>query len=145
MPKLPSMSLKIKNLNLIIVWFTIGDAPTLRMGLVSNLGAKKTSNLMPIETRFPTLLRARLPWCKIEKVTYYNLRTILSIRLEQFMLRNLILLLIMLIFLEMTLLVLGIQLMLRCLRKRLLMLRMNISFHLRPLMHPLFLLINQTK
>jgi hypothetical protein len=31
------------------------------------------------ETRFPTLLRAKLPWCKIEKVTFYILKTILSI------------------------------------------------------------------
>jgi hypothetical protein len=30
-------------------------------------------------------------------------------------------------------------------KKRLLMLQMNISFHLRPLMHPLFLLTNQVK
>jgi hypothetical protein len=115
------------------------------MELASNLGAKTTSNLMLIETRFPTLLMARLPWCKIEKVTFYNLRTILSIRLEKFMLRNLNLLLIMLIFTEMRLLVLGIQLMLRCLRKRLFMLQMNIAFHLRPLMHPLFLLTNTAK
>jgi hypothetical protein len=41
----------------------------------------------------------------------------MSIRLEEFMLRNLILLLIMLIFTVMRLLVLGIQLRLRCLRK----------------------------
>jgi hypothetical protein len=88
------------------------------MGLASNLGAKSTSNLMPIETRFPTLLRARLPWCKIEMVTFYILKTILSIRLEEFMLRNLILLLIMLIFTVMRLLVLGIQLILRCLSVR---------------------------
>jgi hypothetical protein len=117
----------------------------LRMGLTSNMGAKTTSNLMPIEIRSPILLRARLPWCKIEKVTFYILRTILSIRLEKFMVRNLILLRIMLIFTEMRLLVLGIQLMLRCLRKRLLMLQMNIAFHLRPLMHPLFLLTNPAK
>jgi hypothetical protein len=71
----------------------MGDALALRMGLASNMGAK---NLMPIETRFPSLLRARLPWFKIEKVTFYILRTILTIRLEKFMIRNLILLLIML-------------------------------------------------
>jgi hypothetical protein len=124
----------------------MGDALALRMGLASNLGAKTTSNLMPIETRCPTLLRARLPWCKIEKVTFYVLRTILSIRLEKkIMLSNLILLLIMLIFIEIRLLVLGIQFMLRCLIKRLLMPQMNIAFHLIPLMHPLFLLTNQTK
>jgi hypothetical protein len=86
-----------------------GRHPALRMGLASNLGAKTTSNLMPIETRFPTLLRARLPWYKIEKATFYILRTILSTRLEKFMLRKLIMLLIMLIFIEMRLLVLGIQ------------------------------------
>jgi hypothetical protein len=122
-----------------------GRRPALRMGLASNLGAKTTSNLMPIETRFPSMLRARLPWFKIEKVTFYILKTILSIRLEKFMLRNLIMLLIMLIFIEMRLLVLGIQLILRCLRKRLLMHQMNIAFHLRHLMYPLFLLTNLAK
>jgi hypothetical protein len=38
-----------------------GRRPALGMGLASNLGTKTTSNLMPIETRFPILLRARLP------------------------------------------------------------------------------------
>jgi hypothetical protein len=143
--KLPSMSLKMKILNLLIVCFTMGDTLSLRMELASNLGAKTTSNLMPIETRFSTLLRARLAWCKIEKVIFYILKTILSIRVEEFMLRNIFLLLIMLIFTVMRLLVLGIQLILRCLRKRLFMHQMNIAFHLRPLMHPLFLLTNPTK
>jgi hypothetical protein len=123
----------------------MGDTLELRMGLASNLGTKTTSNLMLIETRFPALLRARLTWYKIERVIFYILKTMLSIRLEEFMLRNLIMLLIMLIFIEMRLLALGIQLMLRCLRKRLLMLQMNISFHLIPLMHHLFLLTNQAK
>jgi hypothetical protein len=79
MPKLPSMILKMKILNLLVVCFTMEDALALRMELALNLGAKTTSNLMPIETRFPTLLRERLPWCKIEKVTFYILTTILSI------------------------------------------------------------------
>jgi hypothetical protein len=77
------MSLKMKILNLLIVCFTMGDTLALRMVLASNMGAKTTSNLMPIETRFPSLLRARLPWFKIEKVTFYILRTILTIRLEK--------------------------------------------------------------
>jgi hypothetical protein len=122
-----------------------GRRPNVKDWVGSNLGAKTTSNLMSIETIFPTLLRERLPWCKIEKVIFYILKTILSIRLEEFMLRNLILLLIMLTFTEMRLLVLGIQLILRCLRKILLMHQMNISFHLRHLMHPLFLLTNPAK
>jgi hypothetical protein len=82
MPKLPSMSLKMRNLNLIVVCFTMEDTQALRMTLASNLGAKTTSNSMPMETRFPTLLRARLLWCKIEKTTFYIMRTILSRRLE---------------------------------------------------------------
>jgi hypothetical protein len=143
--KIVEHELENEKIKLLVVRFTMGDALALRMGLASNLGAKIASNLMPTETRFPTLLRARLPWCKIEKVTFYILKTILSIRLEEFMLRNVIMLLIMLTFTEMRILILGIQLMLRCLRKILLMHQMNIAFHLRPLMHPLFLLTNPTK
>jgi hypothetical protein len=131
MPIFPSMNLKMKILNLLVVCFI--------------MGAKTTSDLMLIRTRFLTLLRARLPWFKIETITFYILKTILSIRLEEFMLSNLILLLIMLIFTVMRLLALGIQLILKCLRKRLLMLQMNIAFHLKPLMHHMFLLTNPEK
>ena len=132
MPKLPSMSLKMIFFNLLVVCFIMGEDLTLRMGLASNIGAKTTSNLMPIKTRFLTLLRARLLWFKIEKVTFYILKTILSIRLEEFMLRNIIMLLIMLIFTVMRLLALGIHLISKWLRKRL-------------LMHHLFLLTNMAK
>jgi hypothetical protein len=41
-----------KKLNLLVICFIMGDALTLSMGLVSNLEAKATSNLMPMETRF---------------------------------------------------------------------------------------------
>jgi hypothetical protein len=60
MPKLPSMNLKMKNLNFLVVCFIMGDVLAIRMGLASILGVKATSNLMPIETRFLTLLRAML-------------------------------------------------------------------------------------
>jgi hypothetical protein len=83
--------LRIKNLNLLVICFIMGDALALRMALASNPGAKATSNLMSLETSFLTLLRARLPWFKIESVTFYILKTILNIRLEEFMLGNLIL------------------------------------------------------
>jgi hypothetical protein len=59
--------------------------------------------------------------------------------------KNLIMLLTMLIFTKMRLLVLDIQLMLKCLRKILLMHQINLVFHLRLVMHPLFSLTNQTK
>jgi hypothetical protein len=108
----------MKILNLLAIYFIMGDALPLRMALASNLGAKATSNLMPLEISFVTLLRARLPWFRIEKVTFYTLKTILSIRLEKFMLGNLILLCIMLICIVMRLLALGIQLISKCLRKK---------------------------
>jgi hypothetical protein len=47
----------------------MGDALKLRIALTSNLGAKATSNLIPLETRFLALSRARLPWFMIRKVT----------------------------------------------------------------------------
>jgi hypothetical protein len=71
------------------------------------------------------------------------LKTIQSIKLQEFMLGNLNLLLIMLTFTVRRLLALGIQLMSKCLRKRLLMHQMNIAFHLKSLMHHLCLLTNQ--
>jgi hypothetical protein len=106
--KFVERELEMKILNLLVICFIMGDALTLRMALASNLGAKATSNLMPLETSFLTLLRPKLPWFRIEKVTFYIMKTILSIKLEEFMLRNLILLLIMLIFIVMRLLPLGI-------------------------------------
>jgi hypothetical protein len=48
MTKFPSMSLKMKILNLLVVCFTMGDALALRMELASNLGTKTTSNLIPM-------------------------------------------------------------------------------------------------
>jgi hypothetical protein len=123
----------------------MGDALELRIALTSNLGAKATSNLIPLETRFLALSRARLSWFRIRKVTFYILKTIMSIRLGKFMLRNRILFLIMLLFTIMRLLALGIQLISKCLRKRLLMHQMNIEFHLRLLMHHLCLLKNQAR
>jgi hypothetical protein len=100
----------MKNLSLRIACFIMGDALTLRMILASNLGAKTTLNLMPMATKFLNLLRARLLWCKIVKVTFYILRTILLINLEEYMLGNLILLLIILIFTRIRHLALGILL-----------------------------------
>jgi hypothetical protein len=68
----------------------MGDALTLRMTLVSNKRANATSSLMSPRTDSLILLRLRLPWFRIEKVTFYILRTILSTELGKFMLENLI-------------------------------------------------------
>jgi hypothetical protein len=59
----------------------MGDARALKMALASNKGAKATSSLMPPRTDSLILLRVRLPWFRIERVTFYILRTILSTKL----------------------------------------------------------------
>jgi hypothetical protein len=71
----------MKNLNLLVACFIMGDALALRMSLASNKGAKATPNLIPPRTNCLILLRVRIPWFRIERVTFYILKTILSIRL----------------------------------------------------------------
>jgi hypothetical protein len=56
----------------------MGDALALRIALASNKGVKATPNLMLPRTDYLILLRVRLPWFKIERVTFYILRTIVS-------------------------------------------------------------------
>jgi hypothetical protein len=77
----------MKNLNLLEACSIMGDALALRMALASNKRAKATSNLMPPRTNSLILLRVRLPWFRIERVTFYILRTILSTKLGKFMLK----------------------------------------------------------
>jgi hypothetical protein len=76
------------------------------------------------------LLRARLPWFRIERVTFYILRTILNTKLGKSMIENLIMFLIMLLYTVMRHLALGIQLISKCLKGKFLMHQMehNISF-----------------
>jgi hypothetical protein len=83
------------------------------------------------------LLRVRLPWFRIERGTFYILLTILNTKLGKSMLENLTLFLIMLLCIRMEPLVLGIPLMLKCLKRKFLMHQMNIIFHLRLLMLPM--------
>jgi hypothetical protein len=122
----------------------MGDTLALRMALGSSKGAKAMSSLMPLRNCL-ILLRVRLPWFRIERVTFYILQTILSIKLGKFMLGNLILSLIMHLCIKMRLLVLGILLMLKCLRRKFLIHQMNIIFHLKLLMLPTCSLTNQAK
>jgi hypothetical protein len=76
----------MKNFNLLIVCFIMGEALALRMALVSNRGAM--SSLMPLKDCL-ILLRARLSWFRIMRATFYILLTILSTKLGRFMLENL--------------------------------------------------------
>jgi hypothetical protein len=83
--------------------------------LVSNRGAM--SSLMPLKDCL-ILLRVRLPWFRIVRVTFYILQTIPDIRLGEFMLENLTMFLIMHLCIKMRLLTLGNPLMLNCLKRR---------------------------
>jgi hypothetical protein len=140
--KLMSMNLKMKSLNLLEACSIMGDALALRMALVSNREAM--SSLMPPRD-YLTLLRAKLPWFRIVRATFYILQTIPNIKLGEFMLENLTLLLTMHLCIKMRLLALGNQLILNCLKRKLLLHQMNITFHLRLLMHHMSLLPNQAK
>jgi hypothetical protein len=86
----------------------MGDAPALRMVLASNLGAKTTLNLMPMKTKFLNLLRARFLWCKIGKVTFYILRTIVLIRFLGNHMIRMLMFITMLLFMQMEHLALGV-------------------------------------
>jgi hypothetical protein len=120
----------------------MGDALALRMALVSN--SEAMSSLMPLRD-CPILLRARLPWFRIMRAIFYILLIILSTKLGEFMLGNLILLLTILLCIKMRLLALGILHMLNFLKRKLMLHQMSILFHLRLLMLLMCLLTNHAK
>jgi hypothetical protein len=125
----------MKNLNLLEVCSIVGDALASRMALASN--RETMSSLMPIRNCL-TLLREKLPWLRITRVTFYILLVIPSKRLGEFILGNLTLALIMLLCIRVRHLALGNQPMLNCLKRNLLLHQMNITSHLRRLMHHMF-------
>ena len=104
--KINENEIENKNLNLLGACSIMGDALALRMALASN--RETMSSLMPLRDCL-ILLRARLPWHRITRVTFYILLVILSIRLGEFMLGNLIMFHIMLLCIRMRLLALGNQ------------------------------------
>jgi hypothetical protein len=142
MLKSMSMNLKMRSLNLLEACSIMGDALALTMTLVSNRGAM--SSLMPLKD-YLILLRARLPWFRIMKATFYILLITLSTKLGRFMLGNLILFDIMHLYIKMRLVALGSPLTLKCLQRKFLLHQMNITSHSRLLMHLMFLLTNQAK
>jgi hypothetical protein len=121
----------MKNLNLLEACSIIGDVLASRMALVSN--KKAMSSLMP-QRNCLALLRARLPWLRITRVIFYSLLIILSTRLGEFMLGNLIMFHTMLLCIKMRLLALSNQPMLNCLKRKLLLHQMNLMFHSKLLM-----------
>src|SRR6187455_2622605 len=125
----------MRNLNLLIACSIMGDAVALRMALASN--RKTMSSLMPLLKDCQTLLRAKLPWLRITTVTFYTLPVIPSTKLGEFILGSLTLALIMLLCIRVRHLALGNQPVLNCLRRKLLLHQMFITFYLRLLMLPM--------
>jgi hypothetical protein len=103
----------MKNLNLLEACSIMGYTLASRMALDSNRAAM--SNLMSLKDCI-ILLRARLPWFRITRAIFYILLVILSTKLGEFMLGNLILFLTMLLCIRMRHLALGILHMLKCLK-----------------------------
>jgi hypothetical protein len=120
----------------------MGDALAIRMALASN--RETMSSLMP-PRNYLILLKVRLPWLRITRDIFYILLVIPSTRLGEFMLRSLILFLTMLLCIGMRLLALGIPLIFKCLKRKLLLHQICQMFHLRLLMLLMCLLTNQTK
>jgi hypothetical protein len=112
-----------------------GRHPGIKDDIGFQQGSQSNTKLNAPRIGFQILLRARLPWFKIEKVKFYILKTILSTRLGGSMLENLILFLIMVTCIVMRHLALGIQLISKCLKRRFSMHQINIAFHSKFLMH----------
>jgi hypothetical protein len=97
-----------------------GRHSDIKDGIGFQQGSQSNIKLNAPRTNFLILLRGRLPWFRIERITFYILKTILSIRLGELMLENLIMFLIMLLCIVMRHLALGIQLISKCLKRKLL-------------------------
>src|SRR6187455_148016 len=123
----------MRNLNLLVACFIMGDALASRMALASK--GETMSNLMPLLRRCLILLRARLPCLRITRVTFYTLPVISRAKLGEFILGSLTLALTMLSCIRVRHLVLGNNPMLSCLRRKLLVHQMTMAFHLKLLMH----------
>jgi hypothetical protein len=71
-----------------------GRRPSIKDGIGFQQGSQNNIKLNAPRTDCLILLRVRLPWFRIERITFYILKTILNIRLGEFMLENLIMFLI---------------------------------------------------
>jgi hypothetical protein len=120
-----------------------GRRPDIKDGIGFQQGDNVKLNAPP--KNYLTLLRARLPWFRITRVTFYTLPVIPNTKLEEFILGSLTLALIMLLCIRVRHLALGNQPMLNCLKINLLLHQMIIAFHLRLLMLLMCSLINQAK
>jgi hypothetical protein len=120
-----------------------GRRPGIKDGIGFQLGSQNNIKLNAHGNKISNFVKGKTPILQDREDHILYPENYSEQKLEELMLRNLIMLPIMLIFIKMRLIVLGIQLILKYRRKRLLMHQMNLVFHSTPLMHPLFSLTNQ--
>jgi hypothetical protein len=116
--------------------FYSGRRPAIKDGIGFQRGDNVKLNALPKDCQ--TLLRARLPCLRITRVTFCTLPVIPRAKLGEFILGSLTLTLIMLLCIRVRHLVLGNQPVQNCLRRKLLLHQMILTFYLRPLMLLMF-------
>jgi hypothetical protein len=109
-----------------------------RPGIKDGIGFQQGSNVkLNAPKRLSNFVKGKASMVQDNEATFYIQLVISNTRLEEFMLINLILFPIMLFYIRMRLLDLGILLMLKCLKRKLLLHQMSLMFHLRLLMLPM--------
>jgi hypothetical protein len=111
-----------------------------RSGIKDSIGFQQGGNvkLNAPSKRLSNFVKGKAPMPQDNEGYIYTLPVIPSIKLGEFILGSLTLVLIMLLCIRVRHLVLGNQPMLNCLRRKLLLHQMNLTFHLRLLMHLMF-------
>jgi hypothetical protein len=117
-----------------------------RPGIKDGIGFQQGSNVkLNAPKRLSSFVKGKAPMVQDNEGYILYPAVIPNIKLGEFMLRNIILFPIMLLCIRMRLLALGNQPMLNCLKRKLLLHQMNLTFHLRLLMLLMCLLTNQAK
>jgi hypothetical protein len=122
-----------------------GRRPGIKDGIDFQQGSQSNIKLNVPKDRLSNFVKGKAPMVQDREGYILYPENYLEHKIRRIHAKNLILFLIMLLCIVMRLLALGIQLILKCLKRRLLMHQMNIVFHLRLLMHILCLLTNQAR
>jgi hypothetical protein len=107
-----------------------------RPGIKDGIGFQQGSNVkFNAPKKLSSFVKGKAPMAQDNEGFILYPAGFLSIRLEEFILENLIMFHIMHLYIRMRHLALGILHMLKCLKRNLLLHQMNIMFHLKLLMH----------
>jgi hypothetical protein len=109
--------------------------PGIKDGIGFQQGRQNNIKLNAPKNRLSNFVKGKTPMVQDREGYIFYPENYLSIRLGEFMQENLIMFLIMLLCIVMRHLALGIQLTSKCLKRKLQMHQMSITFHLRLLMH----------